>query len=161
MTVQIQTKSAVSVSEMAKMLGFSRSRLYQLIEEGIFPPPIYDVSTRRPLFDEGMQILCLEARRRNCGINGKPVLFYSARHALGAQTKPVKKSTAKKVEQNRHSDLVESLKALGLESVTAAQVDSAIKELFPRGTQDRDLGEVIRSVFLFLKRQNSADNLGR
>lgn len=161
MSVQMLTKSAVSVSEMAKMLGFSRSRLYQLVEEGVFPPPVYDLSTRRPLFDEGMQIFCLELRRRNCGMNGKPVLFYSARTPTIAQTKPVKNSTAKKSESNRHSDLIESLKALGLEAVTAGQVDSAVKQLFPGGTQNRDAGEVIRSVFLEIRCQNSADNVGR
>jgi Prophage CP4-57 regulatory protein (AlpA) len=154
MTVQIQTKSAVSVSEMARMLGFSRSRLYQLIEEGVFPAPVYDISTRRPLFDEDMQTLCLEVRRRNCGINGRPVLFYSARTAMIAQTKPVKKLNANKPEPNRHSDIIDTLKSLGLESVTASQVESAVNRLFPRGTQDRDLGEVIRSVFLEIKRQD-------
>ncbi len=31
-------KSAVSVSEMARMVGLSRARFYQLMTEGVFPP---------------------------------------------------------------------------------------------------------------------------
>src|SRR5262245_65689935 len=71
------TKAAVSVSEMARMVGLSRARFYQLVEAGVFPAPVYDVSTRRPMYVEELQTACLEVRRRNCGVNGKPVLFYS------------------------------------------------------------------------------------
>jgi hypothetical protein len=43
--------------------------------------------------------------------------------------------------------------------VTAAEVEAAIRQLFPGGTGSRS-GEVIRSVFLFIKRQDRADNVG-
>ena len=38
-------KSAVSVAEMARMVGLSRSRFYQLVGTA-FPHPLYDVATR-------------------------------------------------------------------------------------------------------------------
>ena len=63
---------------MARMVGLSRSRFHQLIGT-TFPWPLYSVSTRRPFYDEELQKCCLEVRRRNCGIDGKPVLFYSRR----------------------------------------------------------------------------------
>ena len=44
---------------------------------GVFPPPLYNIETKRPFFTEDMQEVCLEVRRRNCGINGKPVMFYA------------------------------------------------------------------------------------
>jgi hypothetical protein len=69
------TKAVVSISEMARMVGLSRSRFHQLIGT-TFPWPLYAVSTKRPFYDEELQKLCLEVRRRNCGIDGKPVLFY-------------------------------------------------------------------------------------
>lgn len=153
-------KTVVSVAEMARMTGLSRARFYQLVNEGVFPSPIYDVATRRPFFNEEMQQVCIEVRKRNCGVNGKPILFYSARHPPGQMPAPVKKPKAEPKQKNQYVDLLTSLRSLGLE-ITAAQVEPVVKELFPGGIQNLDSGEVIRSVFLRMKRQNVADNVGR
>ena len=40
-------KQAVSVAEMARMVGLSRGRFYQLVGN-TFPHPQYDLTTRRP-----------------------------------------------------------------------------------------------------------------
>src|SRR5689334_3227566 len=133
MTVQITTKSVVSVAEMSRMCGLSRARFYQLVNQQYMPQPLYDVATRRPFFNEELQKVCLEVRRRNCGVNGKPILFYAARHPLGAQSKPVRKQKVEPKQKNEYADLIDGLRALGLESVTAAQVDAAVKEMFPAG----------------------------
>ena len=74
--MSVEVKQAVTVSEMARMCFLSRARFYQLIGTA-FPYPLYSLSTRRPFFDEELQRICLEVRRRNCGIDGKPILFYS------------------------------------------------------------------------------------
>jgi hypothetical protein len=160
MPVQFPAKSVVSVAEMARMCGLSRARFYQLMGEGVFPQPVYDIYTRRPLFTDEMQQICLEVRKRNCGINGRPILFYSARHPIAAQPRPIRK-TVKPKATGHHQDLIENLKSLGLESVSATQVDVVIKELFPGGVQQVDSGEVVRAVFLRLKRRDTADNVGR
>jgi len=149
----MMTKTVVSVAEMARMTGLSRARFYQLIREGIFPQPIYDVASRRPFFNEEMQAQCLEVRKRNCGVNGKPILFYSPRHPLG-----VKKPKAEPKSKNQYADLLDGLRSLGLE-VTAAQVEPVVKELFPNGFHD--LAEVIRGVFLKLRCRNTTDKAGR
>ena len=57
-----QTKSVVSVAEMARMVGLSRQRFYQLLG-GTFPYPLYDIATRRPFYTEEMQQVCLEVRK--------------------------------------------------------------------------------------------------
>lgn len=152
MTVQFPTKSVVSVAEMARMCGLSRARFYQLMKEGVFPPPVYNVDTRRPFYTEEMQQTCLDVRKRNCGVNGKPILFYAPRHPLGQQPKPVKKPPSKPKSNGQHNELIDALRTLGLESVNAAQVESAVKNLFPNGVQKSDDAEVIRAVFLHLKR---------
>lgn len=154
MGAQFMSKSAVSVAEMARMIGLSRARFYQLVKEGIFPQPLYSVHTRRPFFSEGMQQVCLDVRKRNCGINGKPILFYSPRHPLGSQPKQVKKAVTQPRPKEDYADLLDGLRSLGLE-VTEKQVASVVKELFPAGIQKLDLGEVIRAVFLRMMRQNS------
>lgn len=149
-----ETKAVVTVSEMARMVGLSRARFYQLQKAGIFPPPLYDVATHRPIYDEELQKVCLAVRKRNCGVNNKPILFYARRVPLTLPTsKPRKaKTTAPKIEQ--HPELVEALQALGLAGVTAAQVGAAVKEVFPQGTAGVDQAEVVRAVFLRLKRRD-------
>ena len=156
----MMSKTVVSVAEMARMVGLSRARFYQLVGEGIFPSPLYCVHTRRPFFSEEMQAVCMDVRKRNCGVNGKPILFYAARHPLGSQPRPVKKPKAEPKQKNQYADLLDGLRGLGLD-VTAAQVEPVVKELFPAGIHNLDCGEVIRGVFLRMKRQNPTDKVGR
>jgi hypothetical protein len=97
-------------------------------------------------------------RRRNCGIDGKPVLFYASRLG-GASAKPRPPKPKLEAKRGDVAALVDGLNALGLTTATAAQVQKVTKELFPNGTEGIDQGEVLRVVFLHLKRQNSADNV--
>jgi len=157
MSVQIQTKAVVSVAEMARMCGLSRARFYQLVNEGVFPPPLYRIDTKRPFFNQDMQETCLEVRKKNCGLNGKPVLFY-ARRLAAPMTKP--KTTPPK-NSHKYADLMEGLRALGLTNVTAPQVEAAFQQTFPHGKVGIDDETVLRTVFLFLKRQDSGENEGR
>ena len=79
MQQDIDPNQVVSVKEMARMLNMSRSRLYQLIKQGILLASIYDRETKRPFYNGEMIARNLEAKRTNCGINGKPMLFYAPR----------------------------------------------------------------------------------
>jgi hypothetical protein len=154
------TKAIVTVTEMARMVGLSRARFYQLIGSA-FPWPIYDISTRRPHFTEEMQAVCLEVRRRNCGVDGKPVMFYARRWSSPSKVvspRPTKLPSTPKVDN--YAELVDAVRSLGL-MTTSAQVSEAVKELFPMGTASLDQGEVIRSVFVHLKRRNTRDSVGR
>jgi len=155
------TKAAASVSEMAKLCGLSRARFYQLQREGIFPTPVFDIKTRRPCYLEEDQRRILEARHRNCGVNGKTILFYAPR-GLSALRKPGprqgKPSAVPMIEQ--HTELTDALKALGM-NVTAEQMAKALREGFPQGTVGVDEGDQIRQVFLHIRRQDSADNVRR
>jgi hypothetical protein len=156
---QEKTKAVVTIAEMARMLGLSRARFYQLIGTA-FPYPVYDVRTRRPFYAEDQQRVCLEVRKRNCGIDGKPILFYARRGGAPSSLtrKPIK---PKSKPSKEHVAIVEAVRALGLVSATADQVGSAIKILFPRGVESADQGEVIRGVFVHLQRQNRSDIVGR
>lgn len=148
-----QTKTVVSIADMARMVGLSRGRFYQLIGN-TFPHPVYDVATKRPFYTEELQQVCLEVRRRNCGIDGKPVLFY-ARRTITA-TKQASRQLAKaKPKHDDHADLCEGLKYLGLLTVTSADVELAIKTLYPSGIGQIDQGEVLRALFLHLRAQGS------
>jgi hypothetical protein len=141
-----QTKVAVTVAEMARMCGLGRSRFYQLIGTA-FPHPLYSVSTRRPFYDECAQKVCLEVRRRNCGIDGKPILFY---------VKPInrvpsiKKKTSKAVPLAADTELLEGLKALGVVA-SPNLVKEAMTALFPSGANGVDSSSILRAVFIHLR----------
>ena len=150
MGVNEPTKFAVSVAEMARMVGLSRARFYQLMRSGVFPHPERHVETGRPFFSEEGQRVVLDVRRRNCGINGQAVLFYARRVPTGpTPTKPRRSKPTPKA--GPHADLLAALQTLGLAGVTPSQVADAVVDVFPNGTTGVGEGEVVRAVFLRLK----------
>ena len=155
---QAEPSAGVSISDMARMVGLSRQRFHQLVKSGVFPQPLRDEATRRPYYDESGQTRCLEVRRRNCGINGKVVLFYARRQPVAVPSP--RPRVARQAPTERHDDVLNGVRALGLAQATTAQVNEAIKELYPNGASGVDPGEVIRAVFLRL-RQNSGENVRR
>src|SRR5262249_28167806 len=125
-----QMKAIVTVSEMARMVGLSRARFYQLQKAGVFPAPTYQAG--RPVYTEDQQQVCLEVRRKNRGINGQPVLFYARRR--GIQPAKHKKQANPPPARNKDiASLLDGLNALGLTTATAAQVVEVTKQLFPGG----------------------------
>jgi len=144
------TKVAVTVADMARMCWLGRSRFYQLIGTAM-PYPLYTVLTKRPFYDQELQQVCLEVRRRNCGIDGKPILFY----AKPINRKPSAKKNVSAPKQQSHPDLLDSLRALGL-SVTSMQIDTALKTVFSSGVQGIDQGEIVRRVFIHLKKNGAS-----
>ncbi len=147
-------KAAITVTEMSRMVGLSRARFYQLVKEGVFPPPVYCVRTRRPIYVEDLQNVCLEVRQRQCGVNGRLVLFYSAR-ATGP-AKPRKTVTLKP----QYPDVLAAVRALGL-AATSDEVAQAVKSLYPNGLGSVGQPEVIRAVFLHLQRRDRAGSVGQ
>lgn len=153
------TKAAVTVAEMARMVGLSRARFYQLIGSA-FPHPVHCVKTRRPIYVEELQEVCLEVRRRNFGVDGKPVLFYSRRIGSPALPTAKVKSAAPKSKAPKVHVLLDSVRSLGLPHATSAEISTAVMALFPRGSDSVARGDLIRAVFLHLKSKNSADKVG-
>jgi len=154
-----QYKAAVTVAEMSRMVGLSRARFYQLIGSA-FPEPSRD-ENGRPYFGEEQQRLCIEVRRRNCGADGKPVLFYAPRGTASLPTRSHRRARGRKVSDNRYSGILDGVKALGHTTATTQQVAAAVEQSFPGGADGVDPGEVIRAVFLSIRCQNSTDKLCR
>jgi len=153
-----QMKAIVTVSEMARMVGLSRARFYQLVRSGVFPQPAYDKG--RPVYTEDQQQVCLEVRRKNRGVNGEPVLFYARRRG----TEPARRKRRADPLPAKNKDiaaLLDGLNALGLTTATAAQVVEVTEELFPQGTKGLDQAEVLRVVFLHVQRRDAGGNEGR
>jgi hypothetical protein len=131
----------------------------QLVKAGVFPAPLYDVETKRPYYPEELQAQCLEVRKRNVGINGKVVMFYSRRPSTMTPTPKARKPQGKPTDH--YAGIVDGLKALGLVTVTTTQVAEAVGQIFPQGTGAVDPGEVIRAVFVHLHGKNRRGNVGR
>ena len=139
-------KEVCSVIEMIKMLGLSRARFYQLIEQAVFPSPLYCTRTKRPFYTIELQELCINIRESNIGFNGQYVLFYSPRKK-NAEMKKSRKSAAEPF-----NELAETLKRMGLD-VTAAEVGCAVENLFPEGLDTTDQGIVLRDLFRHFKKE--------
>ncbi len=117
-------ESVCSVTEMARAVDLSRPRFHQLIQTGVFPPPAYDIHTRRPMYPLSLQRMCLQIRGKGIGFNGRPIRFNTPRKAR--QIRPGRRNPG------GHRDLADILHALG---VRAAERDiaEAVKVLYPRG----------------------------
>ena len=151
-------KSFLSCSEVARRLGLSRQRFWQLRKEGVFPQPQEDAQTGRLFYTEQQFEVCMDLRRRNVGMNGRIVLFYSPRPSVAAPRAPRKKAAGGKT-QPQHSFLLAGLRALGLSEISPLEIDRRTKALFPNGIEGVDQGEVVRAIFLAIKRQDSNDNV--
>jgi hypothetical protein len=134
-------KEAVSVTEMAKMVGLRRTRFYQLIASGVFPPPEHDATTRRPFYSRELQQKCLDVCHCNVGVNGQRVIFYAKR--TKARSKPKRATT----NNSQFDDLAKSLRSLGVADATPEKVKAIMMQLYPVGVKDVG-GEMLRRVFL-------------
>ena len=147
----------INISTMAKHLCLSRLRLYQLIDQGVLLKPVYLLNNKRPVYTREMALRNIEVKKSNIGINREVIMFYSVR--IPTTTKPkktVKKPTDQKiVSSDKHADLIDGLGSLGLESITAAQIDSAIQKCFPDGTGNVTEDDILTEVFRYLNCQNS------
>lgn len=148
---QVSTRAAVTVTEMAALCQLSRSRFYTLMQAGAFPQPVQHESTKRPFYLRELIEICLEVRRTGVGVDGRVVLFNRRRSERSTPRQPKRKPVAMP-QESAHVALIAGLKSLGMSDVDA-QVGPVVQQLFPNGLAGVDLGEVIRQVFLALKRQ--------
>ena len=162
-------KEVVSISEMARMLGFSRARFYQLMKDGVLPMPAQSEKTKRPFFAREQQEKCIEVRRTNRGINGQAILFYAMRstRTLPSRTSPRRRPRPPSSRQptttndTTITELRHSLSQLGLTDVTARNIRTALVETYPDGHAGVESADLLRSVFGHLNRQNPNDNVAR
>jgi hypothetical protein len=133
---------------MAKLVNLSRARFYDLVKAGVFVAPVYSMANRRPLYVQEMQEEILLVRQTGIGCNGQYILFYE-RQQPAMPSSP--SAPRRPIRQERH-DLIDSLRSLGLQNVTAAQVEEALAANYPNGTAGVDEVTVVRTVYRHLRR---------
>lgn len=147
----------VSVTVMAKLMQLSRARMYQLIDQGVLEKPVYLISNKRPVYTRELALRNLEVKRNHVGVNGQIIMFYSMRTAkpLNRTVKPVKPTSGERPSTTKHQTLIDDIKALGLEGVKAADIETAIAQCFPNGIANLSEDETLITIFRYLKRQDS------
>jgi len=154
------------------MLGLSRARLYQLMRDGVFPKPTRVNEGGRPFFNREQQEQCLQVRRTNRGIDGRPILFYSMRSRPTVpdparnrrRQQPRQGTHPRHAEQGRDSTITElrhGLTQLGQAEITDRAIRDLLADEYPDGHSDVDSAELLRTVFEQLNRQNPPDNVAR
>lgn len=146
----------INMSTMAKLLQLSRSRLYQLIDQGALLKPVYLLNNKRPVYTREMAVRNLEVKNSNVGINSEVIMFYSARvpTATAKPKKTVNKAKDNKTKNGRYVDLIDALESLGLEGVISSEIDAALQVCFPEETPDMSDDETLITIFRYLKRRN-------
>ena len=139
------TKVVCSITDMANALQLSRARFYQLLNSGHLPQPIYDINTKRPYYNLELQEQCLRVKATVIVVNMRYVLFYSPRQK--PQNGSVKTS---RKQGSKYLEITDTLNVMGLE-VSGEQVEQAIRQLYPQGTNGKDEGLIVRELFRFLK----------
>ena len=144
----------LTISDTARLVGLSRSRFYALMQQGVFPMPIYLIATKRPFYDERLRDECVEIRRTGLGANDQPILFYPRR--AGPPTTRSSKSSLRGKKKTptikpRVLRLIELLRGLGVESPSPQSVTAALSACFPSGADDKADHELVGPVFRHLK----------
>ena len=152
-------RAFVSLSELAEdFLGLSRARLYELIQRGAMPQPIYCIRTRRPMFDTELQRQALAVRQTGVGIDGSAVIFYRRETPtttpLSTPARARRRTSAP--TPNRFADLISSLQSLGVSQADERSVSAAVADCFPNGLDGQQEADVLRAVFRHLRRRESA-----
>lgn len=129
---EIQIPSVCSVRQMADILNLSRERFYQLQKTRVFPPPVYDIATRRPFYTQDLQQRCIQIRKTGVGFDGRTVLFNKTR----------KMGTSRDQSGTQYEKYVQILKQMGFK-MKANEVKSAIDAVYRGGLDENTPDQVV------------------
>ena len=142
------------ITDMAKKVGLSRIRFYQLRKEGVFPEPDYSSSTNRSFYTLKTQQRCLEIRKTGIGLNGKRIYFNTPR-----QNKTKKSRTSRNRQNTRYEKLAAILRQWRWD-VTSIDVETVVNDIYPEGLQQHpDDGRVLRDVIDYYKKKDQKQKI--
>lgn len=143
----------LSVLEMAATVGLSRTQFSEHVRRGVFPPPVYDLRTRRPYYTVEQQRVVIGVRESRIGTNGQYVLFYSRRQHQTTASKPkvLVRPQSPAAPPSLIDDLHRAMTELGLTSVTRKDVEQSVAVVFPGGVPD--LQRAVQPTYLELRRR--------
>jgi len=140
-------KQIFSVTEVCQSLDISRARYYQLMQRDIFPPPVFDIFTKRPYYTADIKEQCDNIKQTGIAFNGRYILFYDCQKK---NTKSNNKKRNKNSNNSEYDELIALLNQMGIEC-NVQKVSEAVQELFPDGIENENIGLVAREVFRYVK----------
>jgi hypothetical protein len=156
----LPTKAFVSLSELAEdILNLSRARCYELIARGALPHPIYDIRTRRPMFNSELIHQARTVRQTGIGIDGSAVIFYRRERSPAVAPSPTSARARRRTptpQVNRYPELVGNLQGLGVSQADERSVAEAVAVCFPNGLDGQQESDVIRVIFRHFRRRETA-----
>ena len=134
------------------------------------PEPSRKPETGRPNYSREQQEQCLLVRRTNCGINGKPILFYAQSLNRPTTVSRTKKRTTRGQNISRErgrqaptdpliEELQQGLAQLGVTGVPEQEIRRVLAETYPDGHANVPTATLLMTLFRSLKRQDSPDNV--
>ena len=133
-----------SITEMAKKVGLSRIRFYQLRQEGVFPEPVPVGCPERPLYTLELQQKCIEIRKTGISLNGEPIVFNTPRTVKSR--KPKRPRKPEEQPEPRHEELAAILRQWK-RNVTHIDVKTVVNIIYPEGLEHHpDDGLVLRDL---------------
>jgi hypothetical protein len=142
-----------SITEVAALCGISRGRFYDLIKSGVMPHPVYDLATRRPMYESDMAALCVRVRETNVGFDGRYVLFYPRRKASKVTTAPDRQTARRpSAPDPLMREMIEALKAMNLKA-DDNEIVAAVTQRCPQGLAESTFETDLRAIFDHLRRR--------
>jgi hypothetical protein len=127
-----------TIPELAKKLGLSRARFYQLQKKGVFPKPLYS-GPKRPYYPPDLQQKCIEIRKTGIGYNEKAIVFNKSRKK--------KYQGLQSWSEHKYEELTDALKQMGL-NVSPHKVKKTVMTRYPEGVPAHvNKGTVIGELF--------------
>ena len=154
-----EVKDAVTVTEMAGMVGLGRSRFNELAGS-VFLEPVYDPRTQRPYYTRDQQRMNVHIRRSGRGADGNPAIFYAPRSKRARSKAKSRKGLVNEDRELWLPRLKKGIASLGLRDVTLELLEDVVRELYPGGIGEVT-GDLVRSVFVELNRRAPTDRAGR
>jgi hypothetical protein len=118
------------------------------------PPPCYDLRTRRPLYLQQTQKLCLEIRATNIAWDGSYVVF-NQKHSASAKHSRMRRGPKSDLiaatADPAVRELIEGLRALGIND-NDEQIKTAVAECYSERLDAVPPGTVLKTVFRHLRR---------
>ncbi len=147
-------KEYCSVSYLCKeIVGLSRSRFYELLNCGIFEPPMTNKYNGRKYYTKEQQIQCYKIRTTGKAANGSIYLFYSPRSENTSEQKQSIKDMNN--EDPSINELQSLLKTMAI-SASINEICSALKNTYPKGYNKSDLGPIARNLYKYFSYRNIA-----
>jgi predicted DNA-binding transcriptional regulator AlpA len=150
MATENPLKSICSITAMAKKLILSRSRFYDLLNQGVFPKAVNCHGSNHLFYTLELQQQCLQVKQTGIGVNGQPVLFYLPRkHKVGKN----------KWADDTNPDyfamrLFGVLKNMGA-TLKISQLRTILKRMYPDGLPKWPIGQVeLRKIFNYAGGEN-------